>query len=37
MYPYRFSEEIGEKLMSIEEDMTFEELKEIIDNETIKE
>ena len=37
MYPYRFSEEIGEKLMSIEEDMTFEELKGIIDNETIKE
>lgn len=37
MYPYRFSEEIGEKLMSIEEDMTFEELKEIIDNETVKE
>jgi hypothetical protein len=37
MFPFRFSEEVWEKLIHIDGDKTFEWIKEFIDNETIKE
>lgn len=36
-YPFKFSKETFEKLMEIEEELTFDEIKEIIDNEEHKE
>ena len=33
MFPFKFSEEVWDKLISIEDELTFEELKEIIENE----
>ena len=32
-FPFKFSEDVWNKLMEIEEDLSFEELKEIIENE----
>jgi len=33
-FPFKFHEDIWEKLIHLDEDLSFEELKEIIDNET---